>query len=98
MQHLEPYGVTLYRDYDQMLEHSGLEAVVVSTVTTVHAEQAIKAIERGLHVLCEKPLSTSVKVVRPESSPSDALLRCAPYRFITRVPSPSRACKKPGSN
>ncbi|KAI9839534.1 MAG: hypothetical protein M1819_002160 [Sarea resinae] len=60
--HLEPFGVTLYADYDEMLKHGGLEAVVISTVTTVHAEQAVKAINKDLHVLCEKPLSTSVEV------------------------------------
>lgn len=59
---LEPYGVKIYTDYDQMLKHEGLEAVVVATVTTVHAEQAIKAIEANKHVLCEKPLSTSVDI------------------------------------
>lgn len=56
-------GVKIYDDYDEMLRHPGLEAVVVSTVTTVHAEQAIKAIEADKHVMCEKPLSTSVEVV-----------------------------------
>ncbi|KAI9820780.1 MAG: hypothetical protein M1827_005151 [Pycnora praestabilis] len=61
-QHLEPSGVRLYKEYDDMIKQEGLEAVVVATVTTVHAEQAIKAIEAGLHVLCEKPLSTSVEV------------------------------------
>lgn len=61
--HLEPYGVRLYRDYDEMLKQEGLQAVVIASVTTVHAEQAIKAIEANLHVLCEKPLSTSVEVV-----------------------------------
>ena len=62
--HLEPNGVTLYENYDEMLKHPGLEAVVIATVTTVHAEQSIKAVEAGKHVLCEKPLSTSVEVVR----------------------------------
>jgi myo-inositol 2-dehydrogenase/D-chiro-inositol 1-dehydrogenase len=46
-----------------MLKHGGLEAVCVATVTTAHAEQTIKAIETGLHVLCEKPLSTKLDVV-----------------------------------
>ncbi|PVI05860.1 NAD(P)-binding protein [Periconia macrospinosa] len=59
-EHLEPWSVKIYQDYDQMLKHEGLEAVCVSTVTTVHAEQTIKAIEAGKHVLCEKPLSTNV--------------------------------------
>ena len=63
-QHLEPFGVTIYRDYNRMLRHKGLQAVVIASITTVHAEQAIKAIEAEKHVLCEKPLSTSVEIVR----------------------------------
>lgn len=63
-QHLEPFGVRLYKDYDQMLQQEGLQAVIIASVTTVHAEQAIKAINANLHVLCEKPLSTSPEVVR----------------------------------
>lgn len=62
--HLEPFGVRLYKDYDEMLKHEGLQAVVVASATAVHAEQAIKAINADKHVLCEKPLSTSVEVVR----------------------------------
>lgn len=61
---LEPHGVTLYDNYDEMLKHPGLQAVAIGTATSVHAEEAIKAIERDLHVLCEKPLSIDVEVVR----------------------------------
>lgn len=53
-----------YLDYDRMLQHEPtLQAVVVASVASAHAEQAVKAIERGLHVLCEKPLSTSLEEV-----------------------------------
>lgn len=69
-QSLVPFGVTLYDDYDKMLEHEGLEAVVVATVTAVHAEQSIKAMDKNLHVLCEKPLSTELDIVRRLSPPS----------------------------
>ena len=62
-EHLVPFGVKLYQNYDDMLKHEGLEAIVVASATAVHAEQAIKAIEADKHVLCEKPLSTSVEVV-----------------------------------
>ncbi|EWG39085.1 myo-inositol 2-dehydrogenase [Fusarium verticillioides 7600] len=55
-------GVTIYNDYQEMLKHPGLQAVVVATVTTAHAEEAIQAIEADKHVLCEKPLSTSVEI------------------------------------
>lgn len=61
--HLAPFGVKLYKNYDDMLKHEGLEAVVVASATAVHAEQTIKAIEANKHVLCEKPLSTSVEIV-----------------------------------
>jgi myo-inositol 2-dehydrogenase/D-chiro-inositol 1-dehydrogenase len=58
-------GVSTYTDYDQMLsEEESLQAVIVASATDFHAEQAIKAIERGLHVLCEKPISTSPEIVR----------------------------------
>ncbi|KAI1079522.1 hypothetical protein F5B20DRAFT_581304 [Whalleya microplaca] len=60
--HKELPGVTVYTDYDEMLKHEGLEAVVVASVTTAHAEQAIKAINADKHVLCEKPLSTSIEI------------------------------------
>jgi myo-inositol 2-dehydrogenase/D-chiro-inositol 1-dehydrogenase len=63
-EHLEPFGVTLYTDYDEMLKQEGLDAVVIGTATSVHAEEAIKAMQKNLHVLCEKPLSTSVDVCR----------------------------------
>ncbi|WYZ40851.1 hypothetical protein EsH8_IV_001192 [Colletotrichum jinshuiense] len=59
-QELEPHGVKLYTDYDEMLTHEGLQAVVIATVTKVHAEEAIKAINKDLHVLCEKPISLDI--------------------------------------
>ncbi|KAJ6077533.1 uncharacterized protein N7446_000469 [Penicillium canescens] len=60
--HLEPFGVRLYQNYDDMLKHEGLVAVIVASATAVHAEQALKAIAADKHVLCEKPISTSVEV------------------------------------
>lgn len=67
--HLDPYGVRLYKDYDEILQQECLQAVVIASVTTVHAEQAIKAIDANKHVLCEKLLSTSVEIVRPSIPP-----------------------------
>ncbi|KAL8665773.1 MAG: hypothetical protein Q9168_007631, partial [Polycauliona sp. 1 TL-2023] len=72
-EHLEPFGVTLYKSYDDLLIHEGLQAVVIASITSVHADQAIKAIEADKHVLCEKPLSTSVEV--SQSVVSAAALR-----------------------
>ena len=39
-----------YSDFDQMLTNSKLEAIVIISSTNVHAEQIIKAINKGLHL------------------------------------------------
>lgn len=58
-----------------MLEKEDLQAVVVSSATSVHAEQALKAIAKGYHVLCEKPLSLDLSVVSTfDCTTSDRLL------------------------
>ena len=51
-------------DIDELLDHPGLEAVHVATPVALHAEVAIAAAERGLHVLCEKPLAASMDEAR----------------------------------
>lgn len=58
------FGITVYSDYNDMLNHAGLQAVWVSTSTDVHASQSLAAISKGLHVLCEKPLSTDMAEVQ----------------------------------
>lgn len=53
-----------YLSFDELLEkEKDLQAIVIASATSVHAEQAIKAINKGLHVLCEKPLSTNIEQV-----------------------------------
>ncbi|KAJ2894315.1 hypothetical protein MKZ38_007731 [Zalerion maritima] len=54
------FGISVYDNYDKMLSHPGLQAVWISTSTDVHASQSLGAIAKGLHVLCEKPLSTDL--------------------------------------
>jgi predicted dehydrogenase len=51
-------------DIDELLAHPGLEAVHVATPVALHAEVAIAAAKRGLHVLCEKPLAANLDDAR----------------------------------
>jgi len=51
-------------DIDELLGAPGLEAVHVATPVSMHAEVAIAAARRGLHVLCEKPLATDLAEAR----------------------------------
>ncbi len=51
-------------DIEELLAYPGLEAVHVATPVASHAEVAIAAARRGLHVLCEKPLAASLPEAR----------------------------------
>lgn len=51
-------------DFDELLAHPGLEAVHVATPVSLHAEFAIAAARRGLHLLCEKPLAANLEQAR----------------------------------
>jgi len=54
----------LYADYEQMLEKAGLDAVFLVTSSSMHAPQAMMALEKGLHVFTEKPMGINVEECR----------------------------------
>ncbi|MDQ6531183.1 Gfo/Idh/MocA family oxidoreductase [Flavobacterium sp. LHD-85] len=51
----------IYNSYDLLFEDSEVEIVYIATPHNSHAELSIKALEKGKHVLCEKPMSLSYK-------------------------------------
>jgi predicted dehydrogenase len=53
-----------YVDYDDMLESENLDAVSNVTVDIMHAPISLAAITKGLAVLCEKPLATTLADAR----------------------------------
>ena len=50
-------GVETYTDFDAMLEQVELDAVLIATPSSAHARMVGTALERGLHVFCEKPFT-----------------------------------------
>lgn len=50
-----------FADYDEMLADPDLEAVIVATSDAYHVPMSIKALQAGKHVLCEKPIGTSIE-------------------------------------
>jgi len=57
----EEYGGRVYASVDEMLKDESIDGVIVCTSNKTHAEITIKALRAGKHVLCEKPMCTSVK-------------------------------------
>ncbi len=53
--------VTVFSTYDEMLETVALDAVLLCTPSHLHAEQAIAAARRGLHVIAEKPMAITLE-------------------------------------
>ena len=53
----------IYTDYQILLEQEAeeLDFIDIATPPVYHAEIALLAFEKGLHVLCEKPLTTSLE-------------------------------------
>ena len=57
-------GARRYNDFRVMLECEELDAVVISTADHTHAPATLLALELGLDVYCEKPLTHSVTEAR----------------------------------
>ena len=50
-----------YDDYRAMIDNENLDAIHVCTPNNTHYEMAMYAMERGVHVVCEKPMTTTVE-------------------------------------
>lgn len=72
-------GIPTYSDLNTMLAEAALDAVVIATPSALHAPMVRSALERGLHVFCEKPFCL-------DPADSDALAELAESRkLVTQV-------------
>jgi len=52
----QQFGIPrVYTDYREMFEHEELDAIDICTPNVFHSEVAVAALDKGLHVFCEKP-------------------------------------------
>lgn len=88
-------NIRLYADYDEFLANVSPEDVDyldICTPTYLHKEFTIKALEKGFHVLCEKPMavnSAETKEILEAAEKADGLYMVAqvvrfeePYRYL----------------
>ncbi len=55
------YNAKVYETYEQLLEDKEVDAVCICTPSGFHAKQVIAALEKGKHVVVEKPVAISKK-------------------------------------
>jgi dTDP-3,4-didehydro-2,6-dideoxy-alpha-D-glucose 3-reductase len=79
------YDCLPFGDYDELLNSHNLEAIYIPLPNALHAEWIEKSIERGLHVLVEKPLACNlsdvVRLNNMASSKKIILLENFQFRF-----------------
>ena len=54
------YHTVVYHSVEEMLSDSGIDAVSVCAANAFHAPITIAALNKGKHVLCEKPMATTL--------------------------------------
>ena len=55
------WGVPYYLDYKEMCEKEDIDAVIINLPHFLHCEASVFCLERGIHVLCEKPMANTVE-------------------------------------
>jgi predicted dehydrogenase len=52
--------IRLFADFHEMIAEGKLDALSLTLPTFMHADATVKALDAGLHVLCEKPMALTV--------------------------------------
>jgi predicted dehydrogenase len=59
------HQVNEYADYRELLDNeTGLDAVLIATPDSAHAEQAVACLKAGRHVYCERPMAATTQAAR----------------------------------
>ena len=67
------YNARAYSDIDSLLKNEHhLDVIAVCTPNGLHADHSIKALDAGIHVLCEKPLCIITAAARRMMARADA--------------------------
>ena len=58
--HLDMTNVECYLDAADMIDRADLDVVYICLPTSMHASMSVRALRRGRHVFCEKPMALSL--------------------------------------
>lgn len=74
----------IFGGYDEMLTSGEIDAVYISLPNHLHAEWTIRALEAGVHVLCEKPFCLSINEVDQMTAASKSTGKILAEAFMYR--------------
>ena len=79
----ERHGLRAFESATEMMD-AGLDAVVIATPDSYHADLAVAALERGLHVFSEKPLSYNTADIARIAAARDKAGRIVQVGYMKR--------------
>ncbi len=72
----QEFNVKYFSNYEKMLDSVECDAVAVVTPDFAHAKPVVEAAKRNKHILCEKPLATSVEDIELKELVTKVLEYC----------------------
>jgi UDP-N-acetyl-2-amino-2-deoxyglucuronate dehydrogenase len=88
------HDATPCADLDQALTVPGVEAVVISVPHALHEQVALAALDRGLHVVLEKPvahdLASALRIAAAAEESAGVVSVCLPFRYERAVAEAAR--------
>lgn len=82
-------GIARYTNYNQMLDEIKPTLVSIATESGIHAEIALACIDRGIHVIVEKPMAMSIadadEIIRRSERMGVKVSACHQNRFNIAV-------------
>jgi len=58
---INPDNIYDYHSYDKLAHNDAVDVIYIILPNSMHAEYTIRGLKAGKHVVCEKPMATSVK-------------------------------------
>jgi len=91
----EDPSVRRYTDYQKMLTEMDIQLVAIATESGLHAQIALDCIDRGVHVIVEKPMAMSMpgaeEIIRRSEEKGVKVCACHQNRFNPAVQETRRA-------
>src|SRR5512133_3086128 len=80
---------TIHTSYEALLDNNNVDAVYIPLPNSLHKEWAIRAMEKGKHVLCEKPLGLNAKeceeLIDTSKKHNKLCMEAFMYRYTDRI-------------